>query len=374
MQYDYGKTDCKAEDTGYDSSKVKKLADYYAKLVESGKVRGAGFLMARGGKIFAHQAMGQRHFKDKDKPFLHDSIKHIASITKILTATAIMQLIEEGKLWLDQPVCSIIKEFDTPLHREITLKHFLTHTSGLQADPGYFSEPYPVDIFKRMAEGEWIKVLLSGPVQSKPGEQWSYSSAGFCILGEVVSRVSGMHYTDYVQEKIFAPLGMTRSFIDIPENMLDQCCMTEEGDMEDIEDCRNREPGRIPPSGGGAVSTLHDLYLLARCYQQGGQVNGKRILSRVSCEAMTRNQLSPGVYAYHWGHKCHNFRQGLGWEFHADGSIMNPDVYNHEGWGWSSVFVDPEEDFIFISMLLNEDGWNPELMVNPRTIAWTGIL
>jgi len=374
MQYDIGRIDCKPEEVSYASEKVQKLADYYANLVDSKRVQAAGFLMARKGKIFAHQALGSLHYQKKELPFKHDSIKHIASVTKVLTATAVMQLIEEGTLWLEQPVSSLIKEFDTPAHKEINLKHFLTHTTGLQADPGYFSEPYPNNIFEQMEKGDWIKVFLSGRPQAAPGEQWNYSSAGFCILGEVISRASGMHYTDYIQEKIFKPLKMERSFIDIPQEMLSQYCFTGDDDMQDIEECRSRDPKKLPPSGGGVSSTLYDLYRLAQCFLNGGEMEGQRILSPVTCRAMTRNQLPPGVYAYHWGHKCKDFRQGLGWEFHADGSIMDPAVFNHEGWGWTSVFVDPTEDFVFISLLADENDWDPDVMVKPRTLAWTGLL
>jgi CubicO group peptidase (beta-lactamase class C family) len=371
--FDFGKTDASTEAAGYSALRLKLLSDYYGSLIDSGKVQSAGFLMARNGKIFAHQAIGKLTHKADSPVVKCDTLKPIASITKMFTATAIMKLVEDGKLWLGQPLKDIIPEFNTPVHGGISLWHLLTHTSGLPADPGYFQEPYPIKWFNLFDSDDWVKVILSGPIQAQPGEQWNYSSLGFAVLGEVVSRVSGMHYNEFVEKEIFKPLGMTRTFMEIPEALKKEVSIRNDEDIKDVAESSIRQPNRPPRSGGGAYSTLYDLYRFAQCFLNGGMLDGVRIIGRKTAEAMTRNQLE-NVPSFHWGAKCKTYRQGLGWGFFADGPTVSPSCYNHEGWGWCALYNDPEEQFTYVSFVADYNDWNPDLQVKPRTIAFSGII
>lgn len=370
-QWSEGKTDITPAKAGYQDSRIALLSDYYGNLIEMGKIRAAGFLMARKGSVFCHRAAGKHECAEPSTPIKPDAIKRMASITKVFTAAAVMKLVEDGKLWLEQPVKTIIKEFDNPLHGNITLWHLLTHTSGLTADGGYFSEPYPIDHFDVINKKDWIKRLLAGPMQAKPGAQWNYSTLGFTILGEIITRVTGMKVGDYIEKEIFKPLGMNRSFFTPPENLKSEITTTEKWEVKDIAG----PPGKqwFPFGGFGAFSTLSDLMRFAQCFLNGGTLDGVRLLGRKTVEAMTRNQLD-GVPSFHWGKNCVNFRQGLGWEFYCDGPTVSPECYNHEGWGWCSLFVDPAEEFIFAAFTNTHEGWDPVVMVNPRTIAFSGIV
>ncbi|MBN1412906.1 MAG: serine hydrolase [Spirochaetales bacterium] len=370
--YINGNTDISVKEAGYNPQKLERLASHYQKLVDTGRVQGAGFLLARNGKIFAYQAVGSRKTGDASDPLKPDAIKRIASITKIITATAVMKLVEEGVIWLGQAVSTIIKEFDTDMHRTISVWNLLTHTSGIAADGGYFTEPYPYDVYEQFGKPDWItKGALAGPLQHRPGEQWNYCSTGFAILAEIVSRVSGMHFNDYVEKEVFQALGMTRSFMEVPEKLWPEVIISSEWDEKALENAKDRTGA--PSGGGGVYSTLHDLFMLGQAYLNGGEYEGKRILGRKTVEEMTRNQLD-GVPAFHWGANCKNYRQGLGWGFYADGPTVGPATYNHEGWGWCSLFVDPLEKFIYISFVADPNDWDPEVMVKPRTIAFAGIL
>jgi len=371
--YDFGKIDISPENAGYNASRLKLLSDYYGALIDSGKLQSAGFLMARKGKIFAHQATGKLTHKADSPAIKCDTLKPIASITKMFTATAIMKLVEDGKLWLGQPVKDIIPEFNTPVHGGISLWHLLTHTSGLPADPGYFQEPYPIDWFGHIDRDDWVKTILSGPIQSQPGEQWNYCSLGFAILGEIVSRISGMHFNDYVEKEIFKPLGMTRTFMEIPLSFANEISIRNDEDLNYVSESPIRQPNRPPRSGGGAYSTLYDMYRFAQCFLNGGTLDGVRLIGRKTVEAMTRNQLE-NVPSFHWGAKCKTYRQGLGWGFYADGSTVSPDCYNHEGWGWCALYNDPEEQFTYVSFVADDRDWNPDFQVKPRTIAFSGII
>jgi len=356
----------------YDEGKLALIRDHYGSRIDSGKIQAASFLMARDGEIFAHEAAGSLTYKPGSAPFQPDSIKGVMSITKLFTATAVMKLVEDGKIWLEQPVKELIPEFDTPMHGKINFRHLLTHTSGLPADPGYFTEPYPIDRHGDMETSEWLKkIVLAGPMQGEPGKQWSYSSTGFTVLSELVSRASGLHFDRFVEERIFAPLGMTRSFLEPPESVWPEISI-----MIDWEEERLRHAAERlgPPSGGGgAYSCLRDLFAFGQMTLNGGELGGARVLGKKAVQEMTRNQLS-GVPAFHWGKRLADFRHGLGWGFYSDGSVVGPETFNHQGWGCSYLFVDPVERFILALFVVYPNDWSPELLVEPVNIAFSGVL
>jgi CubicO group peptidase (beta-lactamase class C family) len=367
-----GSTDIPVSKARYDSATLDNITNYYGRLVDSGRVKAAGFLLARDGKVFAHKTCGKLHYTDgDDTPYRPESIKQIASITKLFTSTAIMQLVERGAIWLAQPVKDIIPEFDTPMHKGITIWNLLTHTSGLAADNGYWGEPYPIDDWEAYQKPDWLKkAALAGPVQCKPGEQWNYCSTGFVVLAEIVSRVSGEHFNSFVEKNIFNAIGMERSFLEVPEKLWGEVMTIAEWSEFAMKGAAKREGS--PNGGGGVFSTLYDLFKFGQCYMDNGTIDGKRLVGKKTAQEMTRNQLD-GVPSYHWGLNCKNYRQGLGWEFFCDGPTVGPATYNHEGWGWCSLFVDPVERFVFVSMLNDANEWSPDVMVKPRTMAFAGI-
>lgn len=373
-EYRQGALEQSPKEAGFDESKLNRLADYYAALVDRGRVQGAGFLLARRGKVFAHQACGRLSLEPgrEAEALGPDAIKRIASITKIITATAVLQLVENGVLWLEQPVCTLIPEFQTDMHKGIKLWHLLTHTSGLTADGGYFAEPYPLENYGAWDQPNWVtKAVLAGPLQNVPGEAWNYCTIGFNVLAEVVSRASGQHFNDYVETHIFQALGMTRSFMVVPPALHGEVIISSERGRGALT--APVDPQRCPNGGGGAYSTLGDLNRLAQAFLHGGQWDGRRLLSKKTVAEMVRNQLVE-VPSFHWGLKLKHYRQGLGWGFFADGNTVGPATYNHEGWGWCSLFVDPVEDFTFVSFIGDSAGWDPDVMVKPRTIAFSGLL
>ncbi len=370
-KWNMGPLNINSTDARYDASRLPLLERHYGERIDSGKIQAASFLMARDGKVFAHEAAGKHTYKPDSGPFTVDSIKRVASITKLITAAAVMKLVEDGRVWLDQPVKDILKEFDTPMHSGITLRHLLTHTSGLRADGGYFAEPHPIELRDEMGAPDWLtKAVLAGPLQSRPGEHWAYCTIGFAVLAEVVSRVSGMHYNRFVEEHVFGKLGMTRSFMEVPERLKPEVTVMADWD----ERMLNMDSRKGAPWGGhGAYSTLHDLFMFGQAFMDGGSFNGRRILGKKTAQEMTRNQLS-GIPSFHWGKQLKDFRHGLGWGFYSDGTLTGPETVNHQGWGASYLFMDPVERFILTLFVDDPNDWNPELVVEPVNIAFSGIL
>ncbi|NLG85468.1 MAG: beta-lactamase family protein [Firmicutes bacterium] len=370
-----GRIDAEPAEVGYRPECLERLDAHFRELVESGRLQGASYLLSRGGKVFAWKSLGRLSYRGDKGDLMPDSIRGIASITKAFTAVCVMKLVEEGLLELFQPVASILDEFKTRMHERIQIFHLLTHTSGLAADPGYFTEAYP----RGWREGfdpekdNWIKAVLEGPVQNEPGEAFNYCSAGFAILGEVIARITGMPYEEYVRRKIFEPLGMERTFFDVPEGLHDQVCLVSEWDEKWLKDETDRR-GWPPRAGGGIYSTLPDLWRFGQALLDKGTFNGQRILGRKMVEAMTRPQLGGGVPAFYWGARFKSYNYGLGLDLYTKAVVMSPGTFGHEGAGRSALYVDPAEGLVAVYFVPTQVDWVPESIVNPRAIIWSGII
>ncbi len=363
-------TDSTPEAEGFDSNQLELLDDLYQELIEKEMIQAGAYVLAKNGKMIAHRSMGKLRLTEDKGDFKTDSIRRIASITKVFTTTAIMQLVEKGKLILEQPVSMYIKEFDTTIHRDISIFQLITHTSGLMGDSGSFLEPYPSgwwDIDKT-SPYNWIQRIISGPLAHERGQVWSYCSGGFCILGEIVTRVSGMVFEDYVVKNILEPIGMTRSFFCVPKELHDEVCLTFKGNLDYKRDLEN-DP---PPAGGGLYSTVEDLYKFGQMMLNSGTYNGNRILGRKTVEFMTRNQLY-NVPAYNWNNKVKNKQQGIGWGLNSQ-PMISEGTFNHDGAGCCGLYIDPKEQFIASFFVAGPLHWCGEGVVGTIGIVWAGIL
>jgi len=370
-----GKTDCNPADVGYNSECLQALDEHFRRLIEKGTIHAAAYLLSKDGKIFAHKSMGRQSTYEDKGDFLPDSIRPLASITKVFTATALLQLIERGLCFLDQPVSEIIGEFDTDMHKHITLFQLLTHTSGLKADPGNFFEPYPAGWGEgKWTKKNWIKKVLSGPLQFKPGTVWNYCTTGFFILGEVVARLSGTDYDTYVEKNILTPLGMANSFFILPAGHREKFSIVSPWNKEQLDEDREKMPSPSLFAGGGLLSTLPDLWRFGQMMLNGGTFGGKRILGRKTVEAAVKPQIKD-IKAYNW--RPHIFDDsycltcGLGWEINKHG-FLSDGTFGHEGAEGAGMFIDPAENFIFTGFYPDPE-WHGEAWVSPLAIAWSGI-
>jgi len=378
-----GPVETTAEEVGMDEARLRLLDDHFASLIAAGKLQGASYLVSRNGRIVLNKAQGKLTYKPDSPDLKPDSVRKVYSITKVVVAVAIMQLCEEGKLYLQQPIADFIPEFDTNMHRAINIWHLLTHTSGLRADPGTMQEPYSLPWYEMWvavqkehsptwSDSDWIKILLSGPVDSKPGTEWSYCSAGFVLLAEIVARVSGMSFDRYVQSRIAEPLGMDRSFFVVPERLRQETCFTNK--WEEHEIFNPTDLAAMPPRGGnGYYSTLEDLHQFGQMMLNNGiaPATGAHVLSRRGVEAMMRNQLRD-VPNRCWGADITDMRMGLGWSMN-DQDICTPGTISHEGHGHSALYIDPIERLVAVYFVPNPTGWVTSAVINPRAIIWSAI-
>ncbi|MBN1647553.1 MAG: beta-lactamase family protein [Spirochaetales bacterium] len=372
-----GNTDCKAEDVNYNPDTIGRLDAFFMDLIEKNRVQGASYLLSRYGKVFAHKSMGRLKTADTKTTLLPDSIRWIASITKLFTAAGIMKLVEDGKIYLYKNVSAFIEEFDTPQHNKISIEHLLTHTGGsVKPDPGAMAEAYPWPFlpFQRVEteeqKHECFRYFLTGPGYNEPGREWAYSTAGYMILAEIIARASGETYFDFIRKNFLGPLGMDRSFYAVPEELFRETCIV---DGEYGVDPVQPVPGflQFVRGGGGLFSTLPDLWKFAQMFMNKGVFNGKRFFGEHTVKAMTFNRLKnvPGVC---WGQNYPNITCGLGFAFDNKG-LQSRESYGHEGAGRSRFLVDPKEELIAIFFVPSSIEWLPESIYNPPQIIWSGL-
>lgn len=365
-----GEIEVSPAEVGYDERQLDVLDRHFVTLIEEREIQAASYLIARGGQVFAKRSMGKLQEDGEGGDFMPDSIRGIASITKVFTTISILQLMERGLLHLDNRVLMYLKEFDTEMHGNITIRHLLTHTAGIVADPGYFTEPYPRHWRRDMPKDmNWIEAVLQGPLLSEPGEVWNYSSSGYALLGEIISRVSGMNYYDYVKQNIIEPLGLNDTHFKVPEHKLARVCTDSEGEREWVV---NVEEYQTPPrASGGMFSTLHDLFILGQLLLNKGTYGEARILGRKSVEWMTSIQLH-GVPAFHWGAKYKDYPYGIGLHIYTDG-IWSKGTFAHEGAGRCGLYMDPVEDLLLVHFAPMGNRWVERAMTYIPNIVWAGL-
>lgn len=306
---------------------AERLARIDAMLQESiadGQIPGVVALVARNGKIVYHKAFGRASTADgrKQQP---DDIFRIASQTKAITATAVMILWEEGRLQLDDPISKFIPEFknpkvlqafrygDTsyttrPANKEITIRHLLTHTSGL----GYsmidgdermkmiYQKADATDLFvtEEVYIGDFVKKLAELPLHHDPGERYTYS-LGLDVLGYLIEIVSGMPFDRFLRERLFDPLGMDDTWFYLPDGKAGRLVEVQhrvDGQWKAFPytfydpDYPIKGARTFFAGGAGLSSTAKDYAAFLQMYLNGGEFNGVRILSRTTVATIMANQ------------------------------------------------------------------------------------
>jgi len=241
------------------------------------------------------------------RPLRLDALFRIASMTKPVTAVAAMQLVERGRVALDDPAekyfpdfanQSVLESFDAatgayklrPATKPVTVRHLFTHTSGL----GYrFTSPILRDFKPRAGDP-------ARPLLFEPGEQWMYGTSTDW-LGRLVEKISGLSLDEYFRRRIFTPLQMSDTFYDVPQAKQPRLVAAHrrqaDGSLAKLP-AQPRPTGFKPVGGGGLSSTAADYIRFTRMLLNGGMLDGARILSAASVEAMAQNQIgSVGVPA-----------------------------------------------------------------------------
>jgi CubicO group peptidase (beta-lactamase class C family) len=300
------------EAQGFSPERLGRLHQEFERLTKEGKRAGAITLIVRNGSIADWCTYGYRDV-DAKLPMEKDSILRVYSMTKSITSAAAMILVEEGKLRLDDHVDKFIPEFknikvfrggtaDDPdlgkPTRPMTIKHLLTHTSGLTYgwDDGPVDKLYKkVKVFDAHSLKEFAARVSTLPLLANPGDQYQYSIS-LDVLGYVIEVVSGMPFDQFVKTRVLDPLKMHDTYFTVPaekRGRVAKIYRLKEGKL--VEEPREpSEPATRPyfPSGGGGLySTIGDYARFAQALLNGGTLDGVRILGRKTVELMMANHL-----------------------------------------------------------------------------------
>jgi len=337
---------------------MSSLRDILQIYVNNGSVPGAVGLIARGDRVEV-QAVGCTGI-DGTYPMARDSIFRIASITKPITAAAVMMLVEDGQITLDDPVAPWLPELASPAVvrtpagpvddvvpaiRPITVADLLTFRAGY-GFPSDFSLPAVRLLVSELKQGppqpqlvvapdEWMAALARIPLLRQPGEAWLYNTCSD-ILGVLIARVSGRPLPEFLAERLFGPLGMADTGFEVSASKLDRFTSyyrTGPAGGLELVDAPGGQWSNLPafPSGaGGLVSTVDDWHRFARMLLAGGSLGGRQLLSAASVQQMTTDQLTPSQRD-----ASRLFLEGQGWGFGGSVDVEAIDPWNVTGrYGW----------------------------------------
>ncbi len=362
----------KPEDVGLSSDRLQRINQMIQRRIDAGELAGAVTLVARRGKIAHFEAQGVADL-DSKKPMTKDSLFRIASMTKPITGVAIMMLVEEGKVRLTDPVSRYIPEFrgikvavaqpgtgpepkfyTVPAEREITVRDLLIHTSGLGSGPMGNSE---LAKFARKANetlADYIPRLGATPLEFQPGSRWTYSpGAAFDTLGRIVEIASGLKFDQFLNQRVFGPLEMKDIFFYTPEDKKPrQATIYQRRDGKLVKpEAPARSMGDAYFSGGGGLtSTAGDYLPFGLMLANGGQLNGKRLLSPRTVEMMASAHAPDTLPGRPKGEPF-----GLSMRVVAD-RVSRVSPLSDGSHGWSGAFgthfwVDPKEKLVAILMI-----------------------
>ena len=318
-------SEASAESVGMSSERLKRIDVVLQDYVDKKEVAGAVALIVKNGKIIYYKGIGSDD-TDTKTPLKKDAIFRIASQTKAITSTAVMMLYEEGKFLLDDPISKYLPTFKNPqildkfnesdssytvkpAKQEVTIRQLLTHTSGIsyagigskEANAIYAKNNIPSGIGTPDYKlSDVIPKLGKMPLVHEPGEKFTYG-LNVDVLGYLVEVLSGKSLDVFFKERIFEPLGMKDTYFYLPENKKNRLAKlyTQDKDGKMIK-AENRpgfdmdypkKNGTFYAGGAGLTSTAYDYAIFLQTMLNGGQYNGKRILSPAIVHLMTQNQI-----------------------------------------------------------------------------------
>ncbi|HMJ91075.1 MAG TPA: serine hydrolase domain-containing protein [Candidatus Acidoferrum sp.] len=313
----------------FDAQKLHELDNTIVDAVGQHRCPGAVLWLERNGVAY-HKAYGQRAVEPVVEQMTEDTIFDAASLTKVIATTpSIMLLIERGQIDLDAPVNKYIEEFRRDGKESITVRHLMTHTSGLRA--GLSPQPSGTHVAIQMA----CRQTLLNPI----GTKFLYSDINYILLGEIVHRVSGRPLEMFAAQEVFQPLMMKDTgYLPLPEERARIAPTEREGTnilRGVVHDPTARRMDRVA-GHAGVFTTAADLARFARMMLNQGELDGVRVLKPETVRLMTSVQSPPAI----------SNRRGLGWDIDTAysgprGSLFPIGSYGHTGFTGTAMWIDP---------------------------------
>jgi CubicO group peptidase (beta-lactamase class C family) len=375
------------ESQGFSSERLARIAPAIKKEIEKGQYPGAVMLVARHGKVVYFDSVGQLD-PAAGKPMTKDAIFRMYSMTKPYTSVAIMMLMEEGKLRVSDPVSKFIPAFaslqvsvpvtdpytgatkyiSVPTEREVTIQDLLRHTSGFvygsQTSNPKVKELYAkenVD-WKDQTGAEQIERLAKVPLAHQPGSTFEYGLS-IDVLGRVVEAISGKTLSEFLQERLFAPLGMKDSaFIVAPDKVarLAQPFATDPATNTPISLLDVTVAQKNDAGGAGSVGTAADYARFLQMMINGGELDGVRLLSPTTVRYMTVDHLGPDIKFSGVTTLPPGTGFGLGFAVRKETGRFevtgNEGEYYWAGAAGTGFYVDPKDDIVVVWMTQGQPG------------------
>ena len=360
---------------GYSSVVDKLIEDYIAE----GEISGASLLVIKEGQEKYQKVYGEAD-KENHIQLWRDTIFRLFSMSKPITAVAVMMLFERGELDVRDAVCKYLPMFrnmtvwtaagEVPAHRDFTVWDCLNMTTGIpypcgEHEPGRRLEEVFCNLIKRREAGEfvdtmeWMRKVAEVPLVFQPGEKWMYGFSAD-VLGAVVEAVSGKRFGQFLKEEIFEPLGMKDTGFYVPEEKWDRFAAAYEWkENEGLTRLERSHLGEyykadvaFESGGAGLVSTIDDYAKFAQMLLNGGKLGDARILGKKTVEFMTQNHLAECQMAdYNWdsvrgyGYGClMRCLENLG----AAGTNGSVGEFGWDGWTGNYVTINPKENMILL--------------------------
>ncbi len=349
-----------AEEIGLNAARWQTATQLLEAWCRSGEIPSASLVVGRSGKTLKPCYFGRQTLDENSPPLRDDAIFLIASITKPIVGLGALLLIERGLLTLGDRVIEYLPEFGRNGKSGITIRHLLTHTSGLP-------DMLPNNQQLRIAQSP-LSVFVEDTCEIAPaftpGRNVQYQSMGLAILGEVIARIAGCSCAEFLQRELFAPLQMHDTVLGTPDDWY----QGEAPRVERIAEIRtppeqesathwgwnSRYWRSLGAPWGGLLTTPADLAAIARLMLNHGRVDGQSLLSPAAIAAATRNQLEhmPSVPADEMRKRPWGLGWRLNWPAHSAnfGDLLGPRTFGHWGATGTLLWIDPDRD-IFAAIL-----------------------
>jgi CubicO group peptidase (beta-lactamase class C family) len=380
---------------GLSESGLARLRRVLTREIERKRLPGAVAMIARQGKLGFLEAFGVQD-PASGAPMQIDSIFRIYSMTKPVVSVAIMMLVEEGRLFLADPLSKYVPAFAdpkvaverdgrvelVPAERPITIQDLLRHTSGLTYEFVGTAAVQRMYLDKKLpstdqTNADQVERLASLPLFSQPGKQWDYSRSTD-VLGRIIEIVSGETLGEFLRQRIFAPLGMNDTGFRVPTEKQSRIAEPFAKDPDSGEAVRLldiRRPARFESGGGGLVSTLPDYARFLDMLAAGGTCEGQRLLARKTIDLMRSDHLGPNVRR---GSELlqpgHGFGLGFAVRTESGMSVMPGSVglYFWGGIAGTTFWIDPKEE-LYAMMLVQAPGQRDYYRALFRTLVYGAL-
>jgi CubicO group peptidase (beta-lactamase class C family) len=346
------------EKVGLSSDTLALATQKMQEFIESGKWAGITALVMKDGQIVYNERFGYANVKDS-LPLEENTIFRIFSMTKPVTAVALMTLYDEGKFELDDKLSTYIPEFSDVMvynaetesleeqENELSIRHLLTHTSGILYGWG---QSYVDSLYRATGVGNWdatigdkVKIMSTLPLKFQPGTAWEYGLS-IDVAGYLVEVLSGIPLDEYFKTKIFDPLNMDDTGFFVPEEKHDRLSglyyRDELGKVQQggfMADMFNEDPVHFS-GGGGLVSTMEDYLSFCHMLLNGGSLDGVKILEEATAKMIMSDQLPETV----------SYGEGTGYGLSGQ-VILESGEYSWGGAASTSFWIDPSNQMIVIA-------------------------